>query len=133
MTSTHSFFPQLVLGDHDEQSPPNFILDIDEDFFSTEDSIRFLANAGWDNVSLALVDQVLDNFCAHSEVEEAIVAQALVRAVVYGPQFAIDYLQRHGVNPMCYEGEDELLGGKLTEFVDVVSLFVCFFLCVFFF
>jgi len=65
-------------------SDPNIILDIDEDYFATGDTILPLMAVGWSNRSLAKVDAVLMQLCAPSERVEHLLAEMIAAAVMNG-------------------------------------------------
>ena len=60
---------------------PNVILDIDEDYFSTSDTITPLLAVGWRNDTLGRVDDVLSQLCSPSEALEHWLAGRIDEAV----------------------------------------------------
>eukprot|EP00050_Salpingoeca_kvevrii_P016402 m.55133 g.55133 ORF g.55133 m.55133 type:complete len:486 (-) comp6906_c0_seq1:105-1562(-) len=82
---------------HPNLSPTPIILDIDEDFFSTEDVVQRLIDGGWDNDTLSMVDVALSDFCVGNEHEEAALADILARVVRGDPGVA----PPSAFNPIC--------------------------------
>jgi hypothetical protein len=63
---------------HSADTPePNIILDIDEDYFATGDTILPLMAAGWTNTTLSQVDAVLLQLCSPSEQAEHFLAKQI--------------------------------------------------------
>jgi hypothetical protein len=67
----------------DMDDTPNVILDIDEDYFVTADPVGPLMQAGWNNMSLGLLDDVLMRLCVEDAVSEQWLAERIIDAT-YG-------------------------------------------------
>lgn len=69
------------------QAEPLVILDIDEDYFATSDTIIPLRVAGWSNETLGQVDAILMQLCSPTEEDESFLAAQIEAAVLTQRRF----------------------------------------------
>jgi hypothetical protein len=96
-------------------SSADVILDIDLDYFSVQDPLPGLIAAGWDNGSLGVLDQVIEQLCAPNEREEHWLAARIHEMVA--EQGAVADVGRIAQYSWCAFAELTSLGFDMDRYV----------------